>query len=83
MTAVTVTGWRKASASASNGHCLEAGSYRKASASGYNGSCVEAGTCRHGVAVRDTKDRNGPVLKISATGWAGFLAAVRCGTVVP
>jgi hypothetical protein len=45
--------------------------WRKSSRSGTNG-CVE-------VAVRDSKDRNGPVLRFNAHEWEAFLAGVRNG----
>lgn len=53
--------------------------WRTASLSFSNGNCAEVGTWRHGVAVRDTKDRSGPVLAFPGTTWGRFLAAVRQG----
>jgi len=37
-------------------------------------NCVEVAS---GVAVRDTKDREGPVLKFSADGWRAFTTALK------
>jgi Domain of unknown function (DUF397) len=49
--------------------------------SGSNGGqCVEVARNLPGVvAVRDSKDRGGPVLVFSRAAWAAFLAAVRNG----
>jgi hypothetical protein len=55
--------------------------WRKASYSGTNGGgCVEVATSQPGiVAVRDSKDPNGPALILSADQWAGFVARIRSG----
>lgn len=43
-------------------------------------SCVEVGFRPGGqVAVRDAKDRGGPVLTFTASEWAAFLAGAREG----
>jgi Domain of unknown function (DUF397) len=47
--------------------------WRKASYSGNGGaSCVEAGNFPGGVLVRDTTDRDGATLSISAKAWQRF-----------
>jgi hypothetical protein len=49
---------------------------------GGSGNCVEAGPVLDGsgrVAVRDTHDRQGPILLYPSTGWTAFLAAIRSG----
>jgi hypothetical protein len=47
--------------------------WRKSSYSGNNGGdCVEAGSVPDAVLVRDTKDRHGPVLSLSASTWRAF-----------
>ena len=52
--------------------------WRKASYSGNGGgSCVEAGNYPGGVLVRDTTDRDGAVLSISAEAWQRFTDALR------
>ena len=46
------------------------------------GNCVEAGPVLDGsgrVAVRDTYDRQGPVLLYPSTGWTAFVSAIRSG----
>ncbi len=58
----TLTAWRKASYSSGNG-----------------GNCVEVGQgSRVGVvAVRDTKNRDGVTLTVSAEAWASFTASFK------
>ena len=75
---IEVGSWRTSGYSAANGNCLEAATYRVSSHC-TNGSCVEAGTCSHGVAVRDTQDRGGPVLTFGAAAWSRFLAETKAG----
>jgi hypothetical protein len=56
--------------------------WRKSSRSGAASSnCVELGPLPkvNGVAVRDSKDRDGGVLVVAGTEWTGFLAAVKRG----
>ncbi len=51
--------------------------WRKSSYSGANGQCVEVAVPRVStVAVRDSKDPQGPSLAFSAEAWAAFVAAV-------
>jgi hypothetical protein len=50
---------------------------RKSSYSGSNGGeCVEVATAG-AVLVRDTADRNGPVLTFTADAWRAFTTAIR------
>jgi hypothetical protein len=51
--------------------------WRKSSFSGSNGSCVETATGEGVVLVRDTTDREGGTLAISAEAWATFLLTLR------
>jgi hypothetical protein len=53
--------------------------WRKASTSGQGANCVEVAPVRDGAAVRDSKDRSGPVLHFSAEAWQTFLSAVKDG----
>ena len=66
--------WRKSSYSFSNGNCIEVEDWRKPRRSYGGGNCVEVAS---GVAVRDTQDREGPVLKFSAARWRAFTAALK------
>ena len=81
---VEVGVWRKASYSGDNGGgCVEVGAWRKASHSGGNGGeCVEvAPTDESLVAVRDSKDPDGPNLAFSPTAWQSFIRHVRKGAL--
>jgi hypothetical protein len=52
--------------------------WRKSTYSGNNGgNCVEVGTATAWVVVRDTTDRAGAVLRVSAGAWRALLAEVR------
>jgi hypothetical protein len=54
--------------------------WRRASRSGANGGeCVELNGCRCGIAVRDSKDPEGPKLAMSAAVWRGFTRDVKAG----
>ncbi len=54
--------------------------WRKASKSGNNGDCVEVTFSLPGViAVRDSKDPDGPVLAFTRDEWEAFLAGARAG----
>jgi hypothetical protein len=83
--------WRKSSWSGGNGgNCVEIAAvpgWRKSSWSGGNGgNCVEvaaanpAGKPHRVVAVRDSKDPDGPKLIFTATAWRMFTAAAKHGT---
>ncbi|MFV2019910.1 DUF397 domain-containing protein [Micromonospora sp. LOL_023] len=57
---------------------LENAEWRTSSRSGGNGNCVEvADNLAAVVAVRDSKDRSGPVLAFSPTAWAAFTTSLR------
>lgn len=56
--------------------------WRKSSRSGNNG-CVEVALDADEIAVRDSKDRDGPVLRFTAQEWGAFLAGVRDGEFEP
>ena len=52
--------------------------WRKASrSSGNGGNCVEVGQANRDVAVRDTKDRSGPVLRFAPDAWRRFAEQVK------
>ena len=75
--------WRKASHSGANGGgCVEVGVWRKASYSGGNGGgCVEVtSTGKPLLAVRDSKDPNGPKLAFVPSAWESFIQRMRSAT---
>jgi uncharacterized protein DUF397 len=43
------------------------------------GHCIEAALVGQEVAVRDSKDPNGPILRFSMDEWSSFVAGVREG----
>jgi hypothetical protein len=52
--------------------------WRKSSKSGNGGEqCVEVGTASASVAVRDTADRDGAMLSLTASAWRAFMADVK------
>jgi hypothetical protein len=57
---------------------LSTAKWRKSSRSGNNG-CVEVAFVDDRVAVRDSKDRGGPVLVFDPHEWDTFIAATRNG----
>jgi hypothetical protein len=75
--------WRKSSHSGGNGgNCIEvAGGWTKSTFSGGNGEgCVEVASHRpNTVAVRDSKDREGPQLAFPAPAWSQFVAGIKGG----
>lgn len=52
--------------------------WRKAAASGNNG-CVEVAALPDGIAIRDSKDPNGPVLRYNQHEWSAFLDGAKKG----
>jgi hypothetical protein len=52
--------------------------WRKSTSSGTNG-CVEVAFVGDQVAIRDSKDRSGPVLQFTYREWEAFLAGARHG----
>ena len=52
----------------------------KSSRSAGNGACVEVAELPSMMAVRDSKDPDGPVLRFDTGAWRSFIAAVRAGT---
>jgi Domain of unknown function (DUF397) len=51
--------------------------WRKSSYSGSQANCVEVGSVTDLVKVRDSKDRQGPALAISADAWRRFMAGIK------
>ncbi|WP_327047781.1 DUF397 domain-containing protein [Microbispora sp. NBC_01189] len=59
---------------------LSGAEFHKSSFSGSGNDCVEVATNLRGlVAVRDSKDRSGPVLTFTPQEWSAFIAGVRSG----
>ena len=57
-------------------------SWFTSSYSSANGQCVECARMPEGgVAVRDTKDHEGPVLRFDAAEWRAFIARLRTGVL--
>jgi len=78
---LTGVSWRKSSYSGGNGgNCVEVAEvWRKSSYSGSNGgACVEvARTLPAAIAVRDSKNPDGPKLIFTKADWAAFTTAIR------
>jgi hypothetical protein len=56
----------------------DSANWRKSTYSGGNGGdCVEVGTAGTGVVVRDTADRAGAVLAVSAGAWRRLAATIK------
>jgi hypothetical protein len=51
--------------------------WRTSSYSGGQGNCVEVADDGRRVLVRDTQDRTGPLLKVTATAWRRLVAQVK------
>ncbi|MEH1012685.1 DUF397 domain-containing protein [Micromonospora sp. CPCC 206060] len=54
--------------------------WRKSTRSGGNGQCVEARYVDHNAQVRDSKDRQGPVLSFTADQWTDFVGSIKAGS---
>ncbi len=53
--------------------------WRKSTYSGGNGSCVETASLGAAVAVRDSKDPDGPKLVFAADQWRSFTDSIKAG----
>jgi hypothetical protein len=82
---VEVGAWRKSSYSTSNGgDCVEVGVWQKSSYSTSNGgNCVEVAGTGLAVAVRDSKDPEGPALLFTPDDWRTFAAGLKAGEFDP
>lgn len=56
-------------------------SWRTSSASGANGACIQVAQVAAQVWVRDSKDPDGPVLKLPRERWGAFVDVLRCATL--
>jgi hypothetical protein len=68
--------WRKSSFSGADSNCVEIG-WRKSSFSGPDANCVEVAHTAQEVAIRDSKDPEGPHLVLSSRNFLEFIAACR------
>jgi hypothetical protein len=57
---------------------LSGAEWRKSTWSGPDG-CIEVAFVEGRVAIRDSKDRSGPVLQFTAQEWEAFVGATRNG----
>jgi hypothetical protein len=44
-----------------------------------DGSCVEVASAGEGIAMRDSKDQDGPVLQFTRAEWTAFLGGAKAG----
>lgn len=56
---------------------LSRAQWRKSSHSGSNGNCVEVARLADAIAVRDSKDADGPHLTFTSNDWGRFLAEIK------
>jgi hypothetical protein len=47
-----------------------------------SGTCVEVASIDGGVAIRDSKQPDGPILRFTRAEWDAFVAGVRAGEMV-
>jgi hypothetical protein len=82
---VEVALWRKSTRSGNDGDtCVEVATWRKSTHSGNGGNtCVEVAPMDRVIAVRDSKDPDGPRLGFSPAVWGSFTDLVRHGGLSP
>ncbi|MFD1072217.1 DUF397 domain-containing protein [Longispora fulva] len=55
--------------------------FRRATGSNAGDNCVEVATAPGAAFVRDSKDRSGPVLAVSAADWSAFVTDIKSGRI--
>lgn len=80
-TCVEVASWRKSSRSGSEGgNCVEAGFWTRSTHSdSEGGACVEVASEASGVAFRDSKDPEGPLLAFGRGAFGALVGEIRAG----
>jgi hypothetical protein len=58
---------------------LSRAAWRKSSYSADQTNCVEVAAARNMIAVRDSKNPDGPILAFTSAAWATFLATITRG----
>lgn len=58
---------------------LTGANWRKSSYSSNSGNCVEAALLPDMIAVRDSKNPDGPALVLGRNDWAAFIGGIRAG----
>lgn len=74
--------WRKSTRSGTQTACVEVAAlpgWRKSSRSGTETACVETAALDGAVAVRDSKNPEGPHLAFAADAWLSFITDVDSG----
>lgn len=70
--------WRKSSYSGAQADCVEVATWRKASYSGTAElNCVEVADATDLILVRDTTNRAGGTLEVSAAAWQAFTGGLK------
>jgi hypothetical protein len=63
---------------------LRHATWRKSSRSGPNcDNCVEIAFVTPAIAIRDSKDPDGPALILAPGGWSAFLSGTKTGEFIP
>jgi hypothetical protein len=57
--------------------------WRKARRSVNNGACVEVAPISRQILIRDSTDRNGPVMRYSGRSWCIFVGDIKTGRFDP